>query len=167
MFYSIWHLQKLVLHYFWVAQMWTVWRSIKIDYEFVMLKLVNIAREIFTFYNLALGVSLAGFDDLIVDRVQLKTVGFVPAVHDISDMDILQGNDTLGLLVLKQPQHKHMLPLRWILSTLWQIKEVGVNSGTLKFSIFLLRGGLDSNRYYLSTCEYNVNTRTPWYNFRM
>ncbi len=83
-----------------------------------MLMLVNIAREIFTFYNLALGVSLAGFDDLIVDRVQLKTVGFVPAVHDISDMDILQGNDTLGLLVLKQPQHKHMLPLRWILSTL-------------------------------------------------
>lgn len=59
-----------------------------------------------TFYDFAIGIHLAGLDNIRA-RVQLKAVGFVLLTAHFSNIDVLQGNNALGFLVLNKDRQQN------------------------------------------------------------
>ena len=66
----------------------------------ILTKHVHVTDFTQTFNNFALRVCLASFDDFIGSRVQLKRVWFAAIAGHLTDLDILQRDDTFWFFVL-------------------------------------------------------------------
>lgn len=75
-------------------------------YNFFRIMKFLVMWILLTLYNLPLLVNLAGFNNVLPRGKQLEAEWLVSLVHgNLSDWDILQWNDPLGLLILQEKQN--------------------------------------------------------------